>query len=58
MNELDSIVKMLKSPDKEAVKLGEALMKTNNFVKKYKHKEYIRYYIPDRFNYFIKKDNI
>ena len=55
MDELNSIVNMLKSPDKEAVKLGEALMKTNSFVKKYDHKNYIRYYISNRFNYFIKK---
>lgn len=55
MDELDSIVKMLRSPDKETVKLGEELMKTNSFIKKYNHKNYIRYHIPNRFNYFIEK---
>lgn len=55
MDELDSIVKMLRSPDEEVVKLGEELMKTSKFVKKYDHKEYIRYHLPGRFNYFIKK---
>lgn len=58
MDELDSIVNMLRSSDEEAVKLGEELMKTNKFIKKYKHKNYTRYHIPDRFNYFINRKNI